>query len=74
MNPYELIAVNEKLRPCFTLSITERPYKLGNRGVRVGPAHQIAAEFEELPSAELTLLRQITVSKGRADPACGSFG
>jgi hypothetical protein len=47
---------------------------LGSRGVRVGPAHQIAAEFEDRSRTERTVLRQITVSKGRSDAACGSFG
>jgi hypothetical protein len=71
---YELIAVDERLRPCFALSIAERPDKLGSRGARIGPAHQIAAGFDDLSRTEHTLLRQITVSKGRSDAACGSFG
>jgi hypothetical protein len=66
--------VDERLRPCFTLSIAERPYKLGSRGVRVEPAHQIAAEFEDRSRTERIVLRRITVSKGRSDAACGSFG
>ena len=40
LNPYEPIAVDERLCPCFTLSIAQRPYMLGSRGVRVGPAHR----------------------------------
>jgi len=44
-NRYEPIAVNERLRLCFTLSIAERPYKLGSRAVRIGPAHQIAVRW-----------------------------
>ena len=71
---YELIAVDERLRPCFTFSIAEQPYKLGSQGVRIGPAHQLAAGFDDLSRTERTLLRQITVSKGRSDAACGSFG
>ena len=63
MNPYEPIAVNERLSPCFTLSIAKRPYKLESRAVGLGPAHQIAAGFEDLSRTECTVLRQITVSK-----------
>jgi len=73
-NLYEPIAVNERLRLCFTLSIAERPYKLGSGVVRIGPAHQTAVEFEDLSRTERTVLPWITVSKGRSDAACGSFG
>jgi len=66
--------VNERLRPRFTLPIAERPYKLGSRGVRVRPAHQIAAEFEDRSRTARTVLRQITVSEGRSNAAGGSFG
>jgi len=62
---YEPTAVNERLRPCFTLSIADRPYKLESRGVRIGPAHQIAVEFDNLSRTERTVLRQITVSPAR---------
>jgi hypothetical protein len=68
------MAVDERLRPCFTLSIAERPDKLGSQGVRIGPAHQLAAGFDDLSRTERTLFRQITVSKGRSDAACGSLG
>jgi hypothetical protein len=73
-NRYEPIAVNERLRLCFTLSIAERPCRLGSRVVRMGPAPQIAVEFEDLSRTERTVLRQITVSTARSDAACGSFG
>jgi hypothetical protein len=57
--------VNERRCPCFTLSIADRPYKLGSRGVRIGPADQIAAEFDNLSRTVRTVLRQIMVSPAR---------
>ena len=71
---YEHIPMNETLRLSFTLSTGEQPYKLGGRVVRVGPAHQVAVEFEDLSSTERAVLHQVTVCKGRSDAACGSFG
>ena len=68
-NLYEPITVNERLRLCFTMSIAERPHKLGSRVVLIGPAHQIAVELEDLSRMERTVLRQITVSKGRSNAA-----
>jgi hypothetical protein len=66
-NLCEPIAVNERQHLCFTFSIVERPYKLGSRVVRIGPAHQVAAEFEKHSITERTVLRQITVGNRRSD-------
>ena len=66
--------MDKRLRLCFTLSIPERAYKLGSWGLRVGLAHQIAAEFEDLSRTQCTMPRQITVSERKPDAACGSFG
>ena len=56
------------------MSIAEWPHKLGSRVVLIGPPDQIAVELEDLSRTERTVLRQITVSKGRSDAACGTFG